>query len=58
MLVEYGNGVFDLNNRCRVTALIKALKESKSDITFSTGLINTVGCCNSTSFILLFSSVT
>ena len=47
VLVEYGHGEFDLNHRCRVTALTNALKESKSAITFSSGLVNTVGCCNS-----------
>ena len=46
LLVEYGDGRFDLNHRCRVTALTKALKESECEISFSTGLINTVGCCN------------
>ena len=47
ILVDYGDGTFDLNNRCRVTALTKALKDSTSGPTFSSGLINTVGCCNS-----------
>ncbi|KAL8733883.1 MAG: hypothetical protein Q9166_001871 [cf. Caloplaca sp. 2 TL-2023] len=47
LLVEYGEGSFDLNHRCRVTALTKALRESTGDISFSKGLINTVGCCNS-----------
>lgn len=47
LLVEYGHGEFDLNHRCRVTALTKTLKESTSDINFSNGLVNTVGCCNS-----------
>ena len=47
ILVDYGNGTFDLNNRCRVTALTKALKESDTGSKFSNGLINTVGCCNS-----------
>ncbi|KAK3178562.1 hypothetical protein OEA41_000699 [Lepraria neglecta] len=47
ILVEYGDGTFNLNHRCRVTALIKALKESKTSISFSNGLINTVGCCTS-----------
>lgn len=46
LLVEYGHGNFDLNHRCRVTALNKALKDSKTGISFSNGLINTVGCCN------------
>ncbi|KAL8850634.1 MAG: hypothetical protein Q9221_004420 [Calogaya cf. arnoldii] len=47
LLVEYGEGSFDLNHRCRVTALTKGLRESSGDISFSKGLINTVGCCNS-----------
>lgn len=47
ILIEYGHGEFDLNHRCRVTALTKALKESDSNINFSNGLVNTVGCCNS-----------
>ncbi|KAL9594051.1 MAG: hypothetical protein Q9219_007241 [cf. Caloplaca sp. 3 TL-2023] len=46
LLVEYGGGNFDLNHRCRVTALNKALRHSSGDISFSSGLINTVGCCN------------
>ena len=45
MLVEYGDGNFDLNHRCRVTALTKALRESAGDVSFSKGLTNTVGCC-------------
>lgn len=45
LLVEYGDGTLDLNHRCRVTALLKALKESQGDVSFSHGLINTVGCC-------------
>ncbi|OJD16028.1 urea carboxylase [Emergomyces pasteurianus Ep9510] len=49
LLIDYGHGAFDLNHRCRVTALIKALREAKGDITFSTGLIGTVGCGNSLS---------
>ncbi|KAL8683248.1 MAG: hypothetical protein Q9186_000750 [Xanthomendoza sp. 1 TL-2023] len=47
ILVEYGEGSFNLNHRCRVTALTKALRESSGDISFSSGLTNTVGCCNS-----------
>ena len=46
LLIEYGEGNFDLNHRCRVTALTKSLQESKGDISFTSGLINTVGCCN------------
>ena len=45
ILVEYGEGNFDLNHRCRVTALMKALRESQSEISFSKGLINMVSCC-------------
>ncbi|KAL6715552.1 hypothetical protein ACLMJK_006513 [Lecanora helva] len=48
LLVEYGEGNFDLNHRCRVTALTKALHESKGSLSFSSGLINTVGCCTCT----------
>jgi len=48
ILVEYGEGMFDLNHRCRVTALTKALRESKGDVSFSNGLTNTVGCCTCT----------
>ena len=51
LLVEYGEGSFDLNHRCRVTALTKALIESKGDISFSNGLINTVGCCTCKRFL-------
>ncbi|KAL8709576.1 MAG: hypothetical protein Q9220_005668 [cf. Caloplaca sp. 1 TL-2023] len=46
LLVEYGDGRFNLNHRCRVTTLTKGLRESKDGISFSSGLINTVGCCN------------
>ena len=45
LLVEYGDGTFDLNHRCRVTALINALKDTEGEINFSKGIINTVGCC-------------
>ncbi|KAJ9293813.1 hypothetical protein DTO271G3_7440 [Paecilomyces variotii] len=47
LLIDYGHGSFDLNHRCRVTALIKALREAKGEITFDSGLIGTVGCGNS-----------
>ncbi|KAF9887062.1 hypothetical protein FE257_010556 [Aspergillus nanangensis] len=47
LLVDYGTGSFDLNHRCRVTALKKTLNEAKGDVTFSTGLISMVGCGNS-----------
>lgn len=49
ILIDYGHGAFDLNHRCRVTALKKALNEGKGDITFSNGLIGMVGCGNCTS---------
>ncbi|KAL8635552.1 MAG: hypothetical protein Q9228_006965, partial [Teloschistes exilis] len=42
LLVEYGTGNFDLNHRCRVTALTKALREASGEISFSNGLINTI----------------
>ncbi|KAA6408635.1 MAG: urea carboxylase [Lasallia pustulata] len=52
LLIEYGEGNFDLNHRCRVTALIKALRDSTGKISFSSGLINTVGC--GTSLLLYY----
>ncbi|KAE8353365.1 urea carboxylase [Aspergillus coremiiformis] len=47
ILIDYGTGSFDLNHRCRVTALKKLLNQSNRDITFSNGLISMVGCGNS-----------
>ena len=48
LLVEYGGDQhFDLNHRCRVTALTKALRDAKGDISFTNGLVNSVGCCTS-----------
>ena len=48
LLVEYGGDQhFDLNHRCRVTALTKALRDSTGEISFKNGLVNTVGCCTS-----------
>jgi urea carboxylase len=47
LLVEYGEDSFDLNNKCRATALNKALKESTGEVSFANGLIKTMGCCNS-----------
>lgn len=44
LLVEYGSGFFDLNNKCRATVLDRALKAAREGITFQSGLINTVGC--------------
>ncbi|KAH3255526.1 hypothetical protein KXW23_009426 [Aspergillus fumigatus] len=46
LLIDYGHGSFDLNHRCRVTALKKALNEGK-EISFSNGLISMIGCGNS-----------
>ncbi|KAK4890804.1 hypothetical protein LTR27_010505 [Elasticomyces elasticus] len=51
LLVEYGNEQFDLNHRCRVTAIEKALRGKDAPAWLKQNLINTVGCCTS---ILLF----
>ncbi|EMC96259.1 hypothetical protein BAUCODRAFT_107733 [Baudoinia panamericana UAMH 10762] len=47
ILVEYGNEQFDLNHRCRVTALEKALRSPDAPSWLKESLINTVGCCTS-----------
>ncbi|KAB8230128.1 bifunctional urea carboxylase/allophanate hydrolase [Aspergillus alliaceus] len=47
ILIDYGTGTFDLNHRCRVTALKKILNESNGNIAFSNGLISMIGCGNS-----------
>ncbi|PKY05987.1 hypothetical protein P168DRAFT_233496 [Aspergillus campestris IBT 28561] len=47
LLVEYGDGTFDLNHKCRATALSRALRAASEGITFQTGLVNTVGCGSS-----------
>ncbi|CAL5871789.1 uncharacterized protein PFLUO_LOCUS6042 [Penicillium psychrofluorescens] len=47
LLIDYGHGAFDLNHRCRVTALKKVLVEAQGDISFSNGLVGMVGCGNS-----------
>ncbi|EED20897.1 urea amidolyase, putative [Talaromyces stipitatus ATCC 10500] len=48
LLVEYGDGGFDLNNRCRVTSLEKVLRKScEVDQIFKNGIYKTIGCCNS-----------
>ncbi|KAK3671644.1 hypothetical protein LTR78_008377 [Recurvomyces mirabilis] len=52
LLVEYGNEQFDLNHRCRVTALEKALHGRDAPSWLKTHLINTVGCC--TSLLILY----
>ena len=51
LLVEYGNEEFNLNYRCRVTALEKALRAKTAPSWLRSGLINTVGCCTT---LLLF----
>jgi len=51
LLVEYGNENFDLNHRCRVTALEKALHSKGAPGWLKENLVNTVGCCTS---LLLF----
>lgn len=45
LIVEYGNEAFDLNHRCRVTALENALRSSSTPSNIKNNLINTVGCC-------------
>lgn len=47
LIVEYGNEQFDLNHRCRVTALEKALHAPDAPDFLKADLINTVGCCTS-----------
>lgn len=51
LLVEYGNEQFDLNHRCRVTALEKAVHARDAPAWLKSTLISTVGCCTS---LLLF----
>ncbi|KAJ5501994.1 Allophanate hydrolase subunit 2 [Penicillium fimorum] len=47
LLVEFGNGKFDLNYRCRVTALDQAFKESQgSEEALRQAVYKTTGCCN------------
>ncbi|KAI9708108.1 MAG: hypothetical protein M1820_004312 [Bogoriella megaspora] len=45
LIVQYGFEQFDLNHRCRVTALENALRSSSTPSSISSHLINTVGCC-------------
>ncbi|TID21255.1 urea carboxylase [Venturia nashicola] len=47
VLVEYGEESFDLNHRCRVTALEKLLTSEQAPEWLRKDLINTVSCCNS-----------
>lgn len=45
ILVEYGNESFDLNHRCRVTALENTLKSNAVPHNIRANIHNTVGCC-------------
>jgi urea carboxylase len=47
LLVEYGNEQFDINYRCRVTALEKAVNSSSAPDWLKQNLVTTVGCCTS-----------
>ncbi|ORY55683.1 putative urea amidolyase [Pseudomassariella vexata] len=50
LLVDYGYGSFDLNHKCRTTALNRALRShatGKFSFTKDGGLLSTVGCGNS-----------
>lgn len=51
LLIEYGNENFDLNHRCRVTALENAIRSESTPESIRFNLFNTVGCCTS---LLLF----
>lgn len=52
ILIEYGNEEFDLNHRCRVTALEKEVHGSNAPTWLKQNLWNTVGCC--TTLILYY----
>jgi urea carboxylase len=45
LLVEYGNESFDLNHRCRVTALENTLNSEVTSDAIRSSVFNTVGCC-------------
>ncbi|KAF2828281.1 hypothetical protein CC86DRAFT_348388 [Ophiobolus disseminans] len=45
LLVEYGNESFDLNHRCRVTALENTILSESSPSSIKSNIYNTVGCC-------------
>lgn len=47
LLVEYGNEQFDLNYRCRTTALEKALHSSDAPTWLKENLTTTVSACTS-----------
>jgi urea carboxylase len=45
LIIEYGNESFDLNHRCRVTALENNLNSSSTPGIIKSNIYNTVGCC-------------
>jgi urea carboxylase len=45
LLIEYGDESFDLNHRCRVTALENTLRSDTTPNQIKANLYNTVGCC-------------
>ncbi|KAI9689397.1 MAG: hypothetical protein M1822_010048 [Bathelium mastoideum] len=45
LIVQYGFEQFDLNHRCRVTALESSLRSSSTPSSIQKHMINTVGCC-------------
>ncbi|CAI7585960.1 unnamed protein product [Penicillium glandicola] len=48
LLVEFGDGKFNLNHRCRVTALEQAFSKCQgSDEILKRSIYKTTGCCNS-----------
>ncbi|KAJ5333120.1 hypothetical protein MYU51_005087 [Penicillium brevicompactum] len=48
LLVEFGDGKFNLNHRCRVSALEQAFEKSRaSDEALNGNIYKTTGCCNS-----------
>lgn len=47
LLIEYGNENFDINHRCRVTALEKIIRGPDAPSWLKKNLNNTVGCCTS-----------
>jgi urea carboxylase len=55
LIVEYGNESFDLNHRCRVTALENALKSSSTPAAIKPHILNTVGCC--TTLLIYYDSL-
>lgn len=47
LLIEYGDEQFDINHRCRVTALEKAVNGKDAPSWLKENLVTTVGCCTS-----------